>query len=96
MIEIDDVQVEGKAFQFIRTVLGNAPLLILKGKSGYAMCGYLNIESAEKLGDCAVRVTGIKTLEDFLNAKVSEVTTAAKIKGIEKGQQVKDILKFLS
>ncbi|MGC8608503.1 MAG: YunC family protein [Thermoplasmata archaeon] len=96
MIEIDDVQVEGKTFQFIRTELGNAPLLILKGKNGYAMCGYLNIESAEKLGDSAVRVTGVKTLDDLLNAKISDVTSSAQKRGIGKGQVVRDILDRLA
>ncbi|WP_010916673.1 YunC family protein [Thermoplasma volcanium] len=95
MIEIDTVNLNGKAFQFFRMGLGNAPLLILKGEHGYAMCGYLNLDAAEKLGDTAVRITGIKTLDDMLNGKIVEVTSAASALGIKKGDVLKDVLSKL-
>ena len=42
----------------VRVELYKAPLLLIKGKKGFLMCGYLNIKAAEKLGDAAARVTG--------------------------------------
>ena len=92
MLEIDTYQQDGKVFQFMKMPMQKAPLLVLKGERGYVMCGYLNLEAAEKLGDVAVRVTGVNTLEDVLSKEVSGVTSRAKEEGIKSGDKVKDIL----
>jgi uncharacterized protein YunC (DUF1805 family) len=92
MLEIDTYQQDGKVFQFMKMPMQKAPLLVLKGEKGYVMCGYLNLEAAEKLGDIAVRVTGVNTLEDVLSKEVAGVTSRAKEVGITPGDKVKDIL----
>lgn len=92
MLEIDTYQQDGKVFQFMKMPMQKAPLLVLKGEKGYVMCGYLNLEAAEKLGDVAVRVTGVNTLEDVLSKEVAGVTTGAKAAGINPGDKVKDVL----
>ena len=33
--------------------LNNAPLIVLQAKKGYVMCGYLNMNTANKIGDIA-------------------------------------------
>jgi len=33
-------------------------LVLVVAEKGYVICGYLNMETAEKLGDCAAVVTG--------------------------------------
>ena len=75
--------------------LGNAPLLIIKVKKGYVMCGYLNIAAANKLGDIAGRVTGVKTFEDVLNATVVEVSDLARKQGLKEGMNARDFLNRL-
>ncbi len=72
--------------------LGNAPLLLIQAKKGYVMCGYLNMNTANKLGDIAGRVTGVKTFDDMLNAKVVEVSEHAKQTGLNQGMSGKDFL----
>jgi len=75
--------------------LAKAPLLILQTKKGYVMCGYLNMNAANKLGDIAGKVTGVKTFDDMLNADVVEVSENAKLAGLKQGMNVKDFLKAL-
>jgi uncharacterized protein YunC (DUF1805 family) len=75
--------------------LGKAPLLIIQTKKGYVMCGYLNMNAANKLGDIAGKVTGVKTFDDMLNADVVEVSENAKLAGLKQGMNVKDFLNAL-
>jgi uncharacterized protein YunC (DUF1805 family) len=75
--------------------LGKAPLLIIQVKKGYVMCGYLNMAAANKLGDVAGKVTGVKTFDDMLNADVVEVSEDAKLVGLKQGMNVKDFLNAL-
>jgi uncharacterized protein YunC (DUF1805 family) len=75
--------------------LGKAPLLFLQAKKGYVMCGYLNMNTANKLGDIAGRVTGVKTFDEMLNAEVAEVSENAVRIGLKQGMNVKDFLNIL-
>lgn len=75
--------------------LGKAPLLILQAKKGYLMCGYLNMNTANKLGDIAGKVTGVKTYDDMLNATVIEVSENAKNQGLKEGMKGQEFLKKL-
>jgi len=67
-------------------------LLVLVGKKGYIMCGYLDMSTAEKFGEVAVRVTGVSSIGDVLVASVAAVSTAAKRLGIKPGQSVRQAL----
>ncbi|MCL4438898.1 MAG: DUF1805 domain-containing protein [Candidatus Thermoplasmatota archaeon] len=96
MIEHRTVSIGNAEFDFIRMQLGNAPLLILKGRKGYVMCGYLDVTTADKVGDIAVRVSGVSTLEDVLKASVAQASSRASELGIEKGMPVTDVLQFLN
>ena len=84
----------GKATGYILD-LGNAPLLIMTTTKGYLMCGYLNIAAANKLGDVAGRVTGVKTFDDMLHASVVEVSDRAKEKGLREGISGQEFLNAL-
>ena len=70
----------------------HAPLLVIRAKKGFVMCGYLNMDVANKLGDAAVRVTGVKSFEDVLNAKAVDVSETAKQLGISVGMPAKEAL----
>jgi len=65
-------------------------LAFIKGGKGFIMCGYLNLETAEKMNNVAAVVTGVKTIDDMLNKNkniVSSTTNAQKI-GIVPGISV--------
>ncbi|MEM0492506.1 MAG: DUF1805 domain-containing protein [Candidatus Thermoplasmatota archaeon] len=75
--------------------LNNAPLIILQAKKGYVMCGYLNMNTANKLGDIAGKITGVKNFEDALNSTIVEVSENAKKIGLHEGMNTKEFLKML-
>jgi uncharacterized protein YunC (DUF1805 family) len=59
------------------------------------MCGFLNMEAAERLGVTAAMVSGVKTFEDVLNAQIKAMTTKAKGFGIEVGMKGAEALKHM-
>ncbi|EDY34581.1 conserved domain protein [Aciduliprofundum boonei T469] len=89
-VEITRLKVQGKEFLGLRVEMPNAPLLLIKGTIGFAMCGYLNPSTAEKLGDVAIMVSGVNTFEDMLNAKIKWSSPKAKELGIEEGRILRD------
>ncbi len=96
MIQAESVEIGGKSFEFMRMAMGTAPLLVLKGSKGFVMCGYLNLEAANKLGDVAVRVTGVSDLRSLTESKVAGVSEKASAMGIREGQKVSEILGLLA
>ena len=89
-IKVEDEEADGYSVN-----IGNAPLLVVKAKKGFVMCGYLNISAANKLGDVAGIVTGVKDFDDVLNADVIEISENAKKLGLKTGITGKDFLKKL-
>jgi uncharacterized protein YunC (DUF1805 family) len=75
--------------------LGKSPLILIQAKKGYVMCGYLNIATANKLGDIAGKVTGVKTFEDALKAPIIELSENAKKVGLQEGMNAQDFLNKL-
>ena len=71
-------------------------LIVLKGSRGYIMCGYLNLKAAEKFKDVAIKITGIKNIEDALKAAVHSCTSQARKLGIRKGQPIKEVIKIIA
>ena len=71
------------------------PLVIVKAGKGYAMCGYLNMAAANKMGDVAAKVSGDSTPEDVLAAKVVEVSDKAKELGAREGMTGREYLNLL-
>ena len=96
MISVTTLRVDGKSFMGLRTDLPDSPpLLLIMGEKGFVMCGFLNVESAEKLGVTAAVVSGVKTFDDVLNGQVKAVTSKAKNLGVEVGMKGADALKLM-
>jgi uncharacterized protein YunC (DUF1805 family) len=96
MISVTTLRVDGKSFMGLRTDLPDSPpLLLIMGEKGFVMCGFLNVESAEKLDVTAAVVSGVKTFDDVLNGQVKAVTSKAKNLGIEVGMKGADALKLI-
>ncbi len=89
---IEQVNLENGCALGLKFDMEHAPLLVIRAKKGFVMCGYLNMDVANKLGDVAVRVTGVKSFEDVLNAKAVDVSEAAKKVGITVGMTGKEAL----
>jgi uncharacterized protein YunC (DUF1805 family) len=96
MISITSLKVDGKACLGVRVELPDSqPLLLVIAEKGFAMCGFLNVEAAEKMGVAAVMVTGVKAFEDVLNAQVKAVTSKAKSFGAEVGMKGSEALNYM-
>ncbi len=91
----ETVDFEGKKYTGIRFNLGNVPLLILKSKNGYVACSYVDRETAQKLGDIACFVSGVKSYDDLFKAKVRSATQWAEDIGIREGMSVKKALELI-
>jgi len=92
MIKIQQMVVEGIPILGLLMEMGNAPLLVLKAPNGFVMCGYLNMETAEALGDAACMVRGVSDFEAMLQKEVLEVTRKAQELGISKGMKVREAI----
>jgi len=72
--------------------LPNANIIVIRAKKGYVMCGYLSMETANRLGDVAAKVKGVKNFDELLKAKVVEVSEKAKENDIKEGITGKEAL----
>ena len=96
MISIMTVKVDDRSCLGLCTDLPDSPpLLLITAEKGFVMCGFLNVEAAEKLSVAAAVVSGVKTFDDMLNEQVKAVTSKAKSLGVEVGMKGADALKHL-
>ena len=94
VINIMSVKVDGKSCLGLRVDLPDSPpLLLLIAEKGFVMCGFLNVEAAERLGVAAAMVSGVKSFDDVLEAQVKAVTSKAKSFGVEVGMKGAEALK---
>jgi len=94
VISVASVKVDDKVCLGVRVELPDSPpLLLVVAEKGFVMCGFLNVDAAERLGVAAAMVSGVKSFEDVLDAKVKAATTRAKKLGIEAGMKGTEALK---
>lgn len=75
----------GMDFEAFKIDLYGSKLMLIKGSKGFLACGYINLQTAEKLGHAAAIVRGVASFDDMLNASVCEVSESAKKLGVEAG-----------
>ena len=80
---IEQITLENGTALGLKFEMQNAPLLVIKADKGFVMCGYLDIDMANTLGDVAVRVRGVNTFEEVLDAQIVGATQAAIDLGID-------------
>jgi len=96
MIHTTPLRIDDKIATGLKVDLPDSPPLVMViGKTGFVMCGFLNMESAEKLNVTAVMVRGVRNFDDVLEAEVKAVTSRAVKKGIKVGMKGKDAVKLL-
>ncbi len=87
-----EIIIQGKKFRGYEIKIGEKTLVLIIGEKGYLACGYWNLETAEKFGDCCAIITGVNTVEEMLEKKVVNLTDSAKRSGIEIGMTGKQAL----
>ncbi len=93
---VGHVEVEGRKALGVRVELpGSPPLLLLVAEKGFVMCGYLNVEAAERLGVAAAMVSGVRAFEDVLEAPVKACTSKARELGVQESMKGREALKKL-
>jgi uncharacterized protein YunC (DUF1805 family) len=96
MISIMPLKVDDKTCVGVRVELPDSPpLVMIVAEKGFVMCGFLNVEAAERLAVTAAVVSGVKTFDDVLNGQVKAVTSKARSIGIDVGMKGADALKCL-
>jgi Uncharacterized conserved protein len=95
MIEIDTITINGREYETLKVDLDPAPLILVRGKKGFLMCGYLNMEAADKLGAVAVSTSGVKTVDDILNKPVTKISMKARELGVKEGMTGRQALEYL-
>lgn len=90
---IEQIQLENRCALGLRFEMQKYPLLVIRAEKGFLMCGYLNVNAAEALGDTAAKVKGVQSFEDMLKAQVVEVTQQARELGIKPGMTGREALK---
>jgi uncharacterized protein YunC (DUF1805 family) len=97
VISITSIKVDDKTCLGVRIELPDSPpLLLVMAEKGFVMCGFLNMEAAERMNVAAAMVSGVKTFEDVLNAQIKATTNKAKNLGIQAGMKATEALKHLS
>jgi uncharacterized protein YunC (DUF1805 family) len=95
MIQIAQLNFDNKAALGLKVELPRSPpLLLIVGKRGFLMCGFLNMEAAEKLGVAAAVVSGVKSFEEMLSGKVRLVSSKAEDFGVKKGMRGEEVVKL--
>lgn len=90
------IELDGRTYHGMIFPLGNVPLLIVKAKKGYVACSYINKDISNRLGDVACFVTGVKSFDEIMNAKVRDMTNWAEELGIREGMSVKKALELMN
>jgi len=95
VVDVDVVGVDGEACLGVRVDLpgSSAPMVLVVAEKGFVMCGFLNLDVAERLGVAAAVVSGVKTFDDVLNAEVKAVTGKAEALGVRVGMKGAEALK---
>ncbi|ADV65532.1 YunC family protein [Desulfurococcus mucosus] len=93
LVRVKKIVVGGKTLTGIEVSLPNSPpAVILIGEKGFAMCGLLDIQAAERLGVAAVKVSGVRSVEDMLGKEISDATVKAREQGLLKGVKLVEVV----
>lgn len=92
---MDIITLDGINFRADTIPVYGANLLLIQGKKGMLGCGYLNLETAEKLNHALAIVTGVKSYDDMLSAEVKACSAAAAAFGVTPGMSGREALKIM-
>ncbi|MDR3306750.1 MAG: DUF1805 domain-containing protein [Endomicrobium sp.] len=94
---LKEILLNGKKYWgFEGEISPGSNLVFIKGSIGFIMCGYLNLETAEKMNNIAAIATGVKAIDDMLKKNIVRSTTIAQKMGIVPGIPVLEALEKIS
>lgn len=96
MLRHKKIRIGAKFIDAILIKLLSKNFILLNGRKGFIMCGYLNLDAAKKFKDAAAKIVGVSTIEQALEATVHSCSPEAKRIGIYKGQPIKETLKLIA
>lgn len=70
--------IDGIAFEAVHVPTEKTNILLIKAAGGFLGCGYFDVNVANRVGDAAAIVTGVKTVEQMLEAPVIRFSERAK------------------
>jgi uncharacterized protein YunC (DUF1805 family) len=94
-MKLVEIKIGNKTAAGFEIALPNAMIVLARGKKGFVMCGYLNLDTAEKLKDAACVVKGVKTIDDLLKAQIAGLSSEAEKLGIRAGMTGREALELL-
>lgn len=86
-ITIDGVDFVG---EHLKTKRSN--VLMIRATDGFLGCAYFDLAAAERGGEPVAIVTGVKTLNAMLEAKIVRASTAARALGVVDGMSGREAL----
>jgi uncharacterized protein YunC (DUF1805 family) len=89
------IKIKDKFVSGFEINLAHANLVLAIAPKGFVCCGYLDLNTAEKLSDAACVVRGVKTVEDLLKARVAGLTGPAAGLGIKEGMSGQEALELM-
>ena len=93
---MENIIIDGRNFTAFEAATPNTKVLFIRGDSGFLGCGYFSLETADKVGDAAAIVTGVKSFDDMLAAPVKAVSAAAAARGVRPGMTGREALLLLA
>ncbi|MFE6796012.1 YunC family protein [Paenibacillus chitinolyticus] len=97
MMKVEPIELDGNTAIAIEVKLPKTTLLVVTTDKGYIMCGALDVALLnERLSDrqiIAARATGVKTIDELLDAPLESVTHTAEEIGIFAGMTGRDAIR---
>ncbi|MCM3272250.1 YunC family protein [Paenibacillus elgii] len=94
MMRMEPVELDGHTALAIEVKLPKTNLLAVATDKGYIMCGALDVgllnERLRERGIIAARATGVRTIEELLEAPLESVTYGAESLGVVPGMKGRD------
>lgn len=94
-MQVRDMVIQNVTAKGVEIPLPKAMLVLVTAPKGYLMCGYLDIATAEKMGDCAAIIRGVRSVDELLAGKVVAMTPEATKAGITAGMTGRQALEKL-
>lgn len=85
MISTTKIRINDKSYEGTSIKTEKSSILMIQGATGFLGCGYFDIKTADRLDEIVAIVRGVKTFDDMLDAKVTDISARAKSIGVIEG-----------
>jgi uncharacterized protein YunC (DUF1805 family) len=92
---MQQIVLDGIAHDCVHVPTAHTHILLVKAAGGFLACGYFDLAVANRVGDAAAIVTGVKTIDQMLDAAVVRASERALAAGVTLGQSGREALRAL-